>query len=130
MLLAAALAVLHSDPALAAVTGPATAAAGYGSATLAPPTALSFTKTCSATAGSSTVTLKWTATASTYATGYQLTYTKNGSSAGTTPVAVTGRTTVTATYTISNAVSYNLTLAAAYRSWTSQTNPSTAPFTC
>ncbi len=122
---AAATAILTAAPALARTSGTRTASAGYTSATLAPPTALTFTKTCST---SSTVTLRWAATSSAYATGYQLTYTQNGSPA--TPQTITGRTTVTATYPIANGVTYNATLTATYRNWTSPANPSTGNFLC
>jgi len=86
---AAATAILTAAPALARTSRTAAASAGYTSATLAPPTALTFTKTCS---GSSTVTLRWTATSSAYATGYLLTYTQNGSPAA--PQTIAGRATV------------------------------------
>ncbi len=124
--------LLASTPAEAAMsaraTAPASAPATFASATQAPPTGLSFTKACGTT--SSTVTLKWTATTSTYATGYLLAYTMNGSSAGTTPQTVTGRTTVTGTYPINNGATYVVTLASTYRNWTSQGSPTTGPFGC
>lgn len=123
-----ALLVLGSTPAEAATSARATAPATYASATLAPPTGLTFTKACGTT--SSTVTLRWTATTSTYATGYRLTYTMNGSSAGTTPQTVTGRTTVTGTYPITKGATYVATLASTYRNWTSQGSPTTGPFGC
>jgi len=124
--------LLASTPAEAAVsaraTAPASAPATVASATLAPPTGLSFTKACGTT--SSTVTLKWTATTSAYATGYLLTYTMNGSSAGTSPQTVTGRTTVTGTYPITNGATYVVTLASSYRNWTSPNSPTAGPFGC
>lgn len=129
LLLVAAVLLLHTDTALAKMSAARTATAAYTTASLAPPTGLRLTKTCT-TRSTSTVTLAWTATSSAYATGYLMTYTKNGSSTGTTPQPVTGRTTTSATYTITNGISYNLTLASTYRSWTSQTNPSTGAFTC
>jgi len=120
--------LLASTPAEAAVSARASAPATVASATLAPPTGLSFTKACGTT--SSTVTLRWTATTSAYATGYLLTYTLIGSSAGTTPQTVTGRTTVTGTYPITNGATYVVTLASSYRNWTSPNSPTAGQFGC
>ncbi len=120
--------LLASTPASAAMSARATASATFASATLAPPTGLTFTKACGTT--SSTVTLRWTATTSTYATGYLLTYTMNGGSSGTSPQTVTGRTTVTGTYPITNGATYVATLASTYRGWTSLGSPTIGPFGC
>ena len=54
---AAATAILTAAPALARTSGTRTASAGYTSATLAPPTALTLTKSCSTT--SSTSSSRW-----------------------------------------------------------------------
>jgi len=126
LLLPTAALVFHSTPALAATSAKASAPTTYGSATLLAPTGLTVTKTCST---SSSVTLKWTATMSTYATSYLLSYTSNGSSGA--PRTITGGTTTTVTYAITNGVTYsNLTLAAVYRSWTSLSTPPAASVLC
>jgi len=119
--------LLASTPAEAALSAPAQATATFASATLAPPTGLSFTRACGT---SSRVTLRWTATTSPYATGYRLTYTITGSSNGTTPQTVIGRTTVTGTYPITNGATYVVTLASTYRNWTSPNSPTAGPFGC
>lgn len=130
LLLTAVVVALGSTPAWAAVTVRALAAnVSYATASLPAPTGLTFTKNCSALTAS-TVTLKWTATTSTYANGYLVTSTKNGSSSGTTPQTVTGRTTTSTTYPISNGVSYSFTVAATYRSWSSLSNPATGAVSC
>ncbi len=120
--------LLASTPASAALSTRPSAAGTFASATLAAPTGLTVTKTCGTT--SSTVTLRWTATASVYATGYLLTYTVNGGSNGTTPQTITGRSTVTGTYPITNGSTYVVTLASTYRNWTSPSSPTNGPFGC
>ena len=118
--------VLHSSPALAATTAKVSAPTTYASATLLAPTGLTVTKNC--TNLTLTLTLNWTATTSIYATGYVVTYTMNGTSQ--TPLAISSRTTTTATYPIVKGATYNLTFAATYRSWTSLSNPTAGPLLC
>jgi len=124
LLLPAVSLVLHSSPALAATFAKVSAPTTYASATLLAPTGLTVTKNCT----NLTVTLNWTATTSMYATGYMVMYTTNGTSQ--TPLAISGRTTTTATYPIVRGATYNLTFAATYRSWTSLSNPTAGPLLC
>lgn len=76
----------------------------------------------------STATVTWTATSSTYATGYLLAVTRAGASAGT--VTVSGRTTTTAVYSIDNLVTYAFALSSVYRQWTSQPTPNSRNVGC
>jgi hypothetical protein len=88
--------------------------------TLAPPTKLAATASCTKL----TVVLTWTASASTYTDGYELRYTAAGVAR---VLVLPGRSTTTTTVALSKGVTYVFTLASTSpSSWSSITNP-TAP---
>lgn len=101
----------------AAFAGQATASATYSSATLAPPTGLSATASCSLLIVGPQVALGWTATTSTYATGY--TVERSTASGGPyTVLASLGASTTSYTDTSTSAgTTYWYVVVATYQSW-------------
>ena len=91
---------------------------------VAPPTKLTSSVACNKLS----IVLTWTASASTYADGYELRFTANG-----TPhvLTVARRSTTTTSYALSKGVTYVFTLASTSpSSWSSITNPTLAPVRC
>ena len=121
---ALALLVAVGAPTLAADADSATAGSTFGTTSLAAPTGLSATAGCNGLAAK--VTLSWTATASTYATGYDV-YRAVGAGASTLLTSVAGRTTTTYT---DNAVSllttYTYVVRARYQSWSKASSSASA----
>lgn len=99
-------------PAQAAFSRLMSASGVYSSATLQPPATASAT--CAPVNGTtSTATVSWTASPSTYATGYRVT---------STPVSTTVNTASTArstTLTVTRNRAYTFTVVATFRNWTS-----------
>lgn len=105
------------------------------SATLQPPTAVTLTKSCgSILADPATMTAAWTATTSTFATGYVITPYLNGTAQ--TTVAVNGRTTTTAVLpitrnTLTATNTWTFTIYAKYNNWTTNAvSPTPASVSC
>jgi len=106
---------LHAE---AAFNKTVSASLSASSATLAAPTGTGTAKACVILAlGGATMTATWTASASTYATGYTVTVLRNNVVDSIN--SVNGRATVTATYPIDYNVPYTFTIRAGYQSWTS-----------
>jgi signal peptidase len=92
--------------------------------TLQPPTGLNLSSTCPG----ATVTATWTATPSTYATGYTLVRKSGGTVQNT--IAVSGRTTVTQDDTNVANGSYTYELNSTYLSWTSTVASASTTVSC
>ena len=129
----AAVLTVAACTAAAIVAAPAAAWAAYNSttaaslslssATLAPPTNVSASAKC--TGGSPSVTVSWTATVSTFATGYTVTLTPVTGS----PIItnVNGRTTTSTTIPMTRSgKSYTPSVVAKVNSWTSASATSSA----
>ncbi|TAM89296.1 MAG: hypothetical protein EPN43_07225 [Jatrophihabitans sp.] len=101
--------------ATAAYVGTAAASLPVATDTLAAPGPLTVAVKCQGR--TPTVTVSWTATPSTYATGYDVLLTKSGSTP--TVTSVSGRTTTTATVTIGTGATYSITARADFLNWTS-----------
>lgn len=104
--------LLASPPAQAAFSRLATASGAYSSATLQPPGTASAT-CAAATSTTSTATVSWTASPSSYTTGYRVTSTPASTTVNT---AATARST---TLTVPRNKAYTFTVIATYRNWTS-----------
>ena len=128
---AAAMGVLVlASPALALYLDSATATAGFTTTQLAPPTAVGATGGCSGT--SPKVTVTWTATTTTFATGYDV-YRAVGVGPSTYLTTVTPRTTVAYVDTaVLLLTSYTYTVKTRYASWStaSATASATTPLLC
>ncbi len=107
-------------------TDPATASLTATADTLSAPTGLSVSTSCGFL--TSTITVRWTATTDLYVTGYQLLYTKSGADG--TPQAIAGRTTTSASYSITNGLNYKFAMISTYRNWTSDPSAYTATVRC
>ena len=109
------LAPLHAE---AAFSKTVSATVSASSATLAAPTGTGTAKSCILLQlGGATMTTTWTASTSTYATGYTLTILRNNVVDSTN--SISGRATVTATYPIDYNVPYTFTIRTVYQNWTS-----------
>ena len=123
--------LLAASPALASYLDTATATAHFTARTLAAPTGLSATGGCAGTLAPK-VTLSWTATASTYATGYDI-YRAVGAGAPALLTSVSPRTVVAYTDTaVSVLTSYTYTVRTKYQSWvtSSSSASATTPAVC
>jgi hypothetical protein len=112
------LLVVTGGPAAAAFTGHTTnSTSTFTAAVLAAPTSLTATQNC--TAGSITAALGWTPTASTWADGYAWTRTTGGVTSS--PAAVSGQPTATATdsTSLTAATTYQYALRATAGAWRS-----------
>ena len=106
--------LVHGAPAQAAFSRLTSASATHSSAVLQPPASVSAT--CAAAGPTSTGTVSWTASPSTFLTGYRITSTPASTTQN---VAATART---ATMTgLTKGLSYTFTVVATYRNWTSAT---------
>lgn len=120
-----------ATPAIAAYSDSATSASAFTTTQLAAPTGVSAAGGCAGTLAPK-VTLTWTATATTFATGYDV-YRAIGGGASNYLTTVTPRTTVTYVDTaVSLLTSYTYTLKTRYQSWTkaSATASATTPVVC
>jgi hypothetical protein len=117
--------VLVATPAVATLGDSATASAAFTTTSLAAPTGLTATAGCVGLA-TPKVTLSWTATTSTYATGYDV-YRAVGAGASTLLTSVSPRTTVTYVDTaVSLLTSYTYTVKTRYASWTKASGTASA----
>ena len=120
-----------ATPALAVYLDSATASAAFSTTQLAAPTGLTATAACAGTAASK-VTLGWTATTTTFATGYDI-YRAVGVGPSTFLASVSPRTTVAYVDTaVLLLTSYTYTVKARYASWSkaSTTASATTPVVC
>ena len=120
-----------ASPALATYLDSATATATFTTTSLAAPTGVGAVGGCAGTLAPK-VTLTWTATTSTFATGYDI-YRAVGAGGSVYLTTVTPRTTVTYVDTaVSLVTSYTYTLKTKYQSWTkaSSTASATTPAVC
>lgn len=125
--LVVACAIVLGGPTLAwaAFSRTISAAATYSSATLQPPTNFNGSKNCQG--ANSTVSLTWTATTSTFATGYQIRYTRNGA-----PLTsdVSGATTTSTTIAIDKGANYVFKAASVAGNWESVLTAPTGTIKC
>jgi hypothetical protein len=114
--------------AIASFSGATAAAPTLATATLAPASGLSAAAACNGLF-SAKATLTWTATTSTFASGYKIQRNKNGNPDG--PLTTSASTTVTQTG-LATGTSYSWNLYAYYQSWTSSviTTSATTPGLC
>jgi hypothetical protein len=96
----------------------------FTTSTLQPPTGLSLSSTCPG----ATVTATWTATSSTYATGYILVRKSGGTAQNT--INVSGRTTVTQDDTNVSSGTYTYELSSVYANWTSNIASANTTVSC
>jgi hypothetical protein len=89
--------------------------------TLAPPTAVTFTKKCTVLGyGGNSVTVDWSASADAYANGYTVALSTGGSVAAT--ATTTGHNATEATLSVPKLVTtYTITVVSSYQQWTSVT---------
>jgi len=123
--------VAVASPALASYADSATASATFTTTSLAAPTGLSATGGCAGTLAPK-VTLAWTATTSTFATGYDI-YRQIGAGAPSLLTSVSPRTVVGYTDTaVSILTSYTYTVRTGFQSWTktSSAASATTPAVC
>lgn len=121
---ALALLVAVGAPTLASYADSAIARSTLSTTQLAAPTGLSATPGCNGL--SAKVTLSWTATSSTYATGYDV-YRAVGAGSSTLLASVSGRTTTTYTDTsVSLLTSYTYVVRARYQSWSKASSSASA----
>jgi hypothetical protein len=114
--LAAAGVLLVATPAVATMGDSASASAAFTTTTLAAPTGLTATAGCVGLAAAK-VTLGWTATASTFATGYDV-YRAVGAGPSTFLASVSPRTTVAYVDTsVALLTSYTYTVKTRFASW-------------
>jgi hypothetical protein len=107
-------AVASADWSTQAGAGPLTISA----ATLSPPSALTATRSCVRNVRN-WVVLRWTATPSSFATGYEI-FRASGSGSPASIATVSGRGTVTYTdKTVSSSRTYSYTVQATYLGWSS-----------
>jgi hypothetical protein len=119
------LLLLAATPAVATLGDAATANASLATTQLAAPTGLSATAAC-AGLGTSRVTLSWTATTTTFATGYDI-YRAVGLGPSTFLASVSPRTTVTYTDTsLSLLTSYSYTVRTRFQSWSKASTSASA----
>ena len=110
------LLLLVSSPALATLGDSATSASTFTTTSLAAPTSLVATAGCVGVAAAK-VTLTWTATTSTYATGYDI-YRAVGAGAPALLTSVSPRTVATYTDTaVSLLTTYTYTVRSKYQNW-------------
>jgi hypothetical protein len=102
----------------------AVASNSFGAATLQPPTGLGLSSSCPG----ATVTATWTATASTFATGYTLVRTSGGTVQNT--ISVSGRTTVTQNDTNVPNGTYTYELQSVVANWTSVVASASTTVSC
>ncbi len=127
-----------SNQAQASFTSAPTASQSISTATLAAPTGVTLSATCGLVVATTPyMTASWTATTSTFATGYKITPYLNGTAQSV--VTVTGQATTTTNVNItrstslgSNNMVWTFTIAAAFNSsWTSTSvSPSPATVAC
>jgi hypothetical protein len=116
--------VLIATPALATFRDSATAAVASTTTQLAAPTALTATAGCNSIIPK--VTLSWTATTTTYATGYDI-YRAVGAGASTLLTSVSGRTTVSYVNTgLSLLTTYTYSVRTRYASWSKASSNASA----
>jgi hypothetical protein len=123
--------LLLASPALATLGDSATSSSSFTTTQLAAPTALDAVGGCAGLA-SPKVTLTWTATATTFATGYDI-YRAVGVGPSVFLASVSPRTTVTYTDTaVVGLTSYTYIVRTKYQSWTkaSTPDPATTPGVC
>ena len=99
--------------AFASFSSAAAASATYSTSTLQPPSNVSASCLRGGPGGQgpdSTATVTWTATTSTYATGYRISWTGGSTTASSSPVTISGMTKNT---------DFTFTVAATYKNWTS-----------
>ena len=102
----------------AAFNASAAGSLSASTAVLAPPTGVGISKTCVILAlGGAKINATWTASTSTYATGYTVTILRNGVVDSTNTV--TGRTTVSAVYPMDYNTDYTFNIRTVYQNWTS-----------
>jgi hypothetical protein len=112
------LVLVVTAPALGSFLDSATAASSVTTAQLAAPTGLTATAGCAGLPSLPRVSLAWTATSTTFATGYDV-YRAVGAGASTYLATVTPRTTVTYVDTaVVLSTTYTYTVKTRYASWT------------
>jgi hypothetical protein len=124
VVLALVAAVVVATPALATFGDSATAAVGSTTTQLAAPTGVTATAGCNGVVPKVTVT--WTATTTTFATGYDI-YRAVGGGASTLLTSVSGRTTVSYVNTgLSLLTTYTYTVKTRYASWSKASTTASA----
>jgi hypothetical protein len=125
------LLLLVASPAIATLGDSATAASAFTTTSLAAPTGVAATGGCVGL-GTPKVTLTWTATATTFATGYDI-YRAVGAGAPTLLTSVSPRTVVSYTDTaVLVLTSYTYTVRTKYQNWikASSSASATTPAVC
>jgi hypothetical protein len=120
------LVLAGSGAAFASFTSTTSATMTVGSNTLQPPTGFKVALICNG--NHAEMTLQWTATASQYATGYTLQYTRNGMHP--TVVTLDSRATVKYTDSLPKGGTYTFALVSTYKSWTSEPVGAAATYRC
>jgi len=121
LIVAAIYTSILTDALAAFTTTPSVTQGTISTATLAPPTAVTATGACQALVLGPEIQLAWTATSSTYATGYKIYRSTTNGGPYTLVTTVTGRSTTSYTDTGASgfATTYYYVLTALYLNWIS-----------